>query len=1052
MPVNWILTSREFTDSYGVVSTAYKTNAGDSGTYEIEFEENILFSSSNQRPITSNPVLRSQNRLKFPDRISMLGFEIGYSVVLTRTNSNGSTVTATVTITDINYEQLTMQFSALLSPANQNLDLYNDTTVMTIYATNMREQLTVSLGFVPSTAGLRSNFIVDPLNPSPALGLRNSLIDGALSQVRFPTSGIAEGGSSTSGVSNPASGMFTTNVTIARLTNVNAYTRKWKLTFSTVQIGAYIPNFFDGTSGTFIRLYYDLGWKKLGNEENETITQWIEPSNTARFDKAYLNDSVNSSVLTAPTNELTYDSAVTNTITFSSTSSVIGMGAQYLPKDDAYFKNKSSSQTSLAMLLNSAGPLAIGTYLSAINPDGARFEIEITTLTYAANVHTVTYIFRYNNQAFINFMQGRSADDRNILVWFKVGNINHLVHNENIVKAPKTILNLEDYDAQATVFNTDKTSDTYNALSGLKCSIEDNVRLYGEFLVPKLLDYQNVKYEVIVAEIGNEDNNFVLQSNFFDLSNIQSLPNGALPLFALSQPAGLNLGDTATIFRNAILTRKGQNSDTTNEFLLTCLFPFLINWKYWLTQNNAFIVFNEERNQNWINYNNGTYLIYCRLSIETANSIFTSLYPINTIYDYDEAHTDTNEEWNGTTAIEYFVVSTGQQVNALINDELMRVKVTVNNDYAGTLSTVWGQMTIEPKESSPRWNISTNYNADTNLNNPFQPLSGQTRLKHTVVSGTEHTFEAIIDTDKLTGTEHKITLKFYNDVTPIEQNRSEFDVILTNFTQLQPIDEDDCIDCCDNFTVFANDNAINPTPDNAFRRDLTAMFFLLSGGDSVKFKVDYEGVNVTDDSGLTFPNQSNARYVQVDWDFAINTYGAGFYKLYIEYTSADFEVTEYLWGYYDLKHYTRETAEGFVNIKSYLNTNQSTQGINFTGVALIDSINVQGFFGNRDPRMEIDNNIYNTRLQTKVVRENLNEYTLTTNPVTKAYTRKLLDLHLLNENDCYITDYNTFNHEDYVNKRVIVSGVESPEYYEYSKYSKIIAKFEDKIKNSRSFY
>lgn len=179
----------------------------------------------------------------------------------------------------------------------------------------------------------------------------------------------------------------------------------------------------------------------------------------------------------------------------------------------------------------------------------------------------------------------------------------------------------------------------------------------------------------------------------------------------------------------------------------------------------------------------------------------------------------------------------------------------------------------------------------------------------------------------------------------------------------------------------------------------------------------------------------------------------GCYQAKIQYTPAfGGAVVELLWGTYELNEWSGQLAMNLVNIRSFFNSNQTNEGIDFTGSNLYDSINVGGFFGNRDPKTEIDNNIYNTRLQTKVTRENLNEYTLETEPILKDQTRKLLDLHLLSENDCWISDYNPFNHEDYKYKRVIVSSVESPEYYQYSKKSKIIAKFEDKIKNSRSFY
>lgn len=1050
MPIKQLPLSRTFTDDFGNTNPRYKANAGDKGTFTFQVTENIFIVSSASEPITSSSTLRAENKLRFPNLTSMLGFEVGQNVVLTKRVSSGATTTKTTTISDIDYTALTIQFASLLTPASANLDLYNDTTTMTVYSTDMRNQLVLSLGFSRSSQSNYSDRLVSPSNPEIFLSDRKSLIDGTLVQLSFDTSGMIVTDLENLVQTSTQSGHFEVSATIERLADVNAYTRQWEITITLIQIGALIQFPFNSSDSSFIKLYYDLSWLTIGNEEWATTTQWLDFSQTGWFNQPYLYDAFDSSVITMPTNPIYYNQAVTNTISFSSTSATIGLGALYVPSLDTYYKNKPNNQSELCMFLNSYGALAVGVYTSEIAPDGSFYEIEITALSYVANVHTVTFIFRYGNTEFIDFMESRAAIDRFFHIYFKVGNINHLIYLDNLVKAPKTIIDLTTKESTPALFKLDKTTDTYTASSGLICSIEDNAYLEQKFLMPKGTDYENAKYEIIVAEVGNLDNYFVLESYFFDLSQIGYINNGALATFTQSLPAGLNTGGDN--FTNALLSRKGGPLDTPTDFGLFARLPFLINWRYWLEQNNAFIVFDENRNRNWINYQDGTYQIYVKTSIETASIIYTNHYEIAKIYDYDETHTDAGQEWNGTTSIEYFIDSTGEQVGALINGELMRVKVTVNNIYAATTTTAWGQMTIETFEATPRWNISTNYNADSNVNNPFQPLLGQTRLLHTVVSGTEQTFEALIDTDKISGINHKITLKFYNDVTPIEQVRSEFDTVLTDKSSLTTLDENECIDCCDNFVVFANDSSINPSPDPNFRYDLTTMYYLLSGGDLVRFKGDLNGVNVFDVAGTTFPNQSNAKYVQVDWDSAINNFGAGTYKLYIEYTPAFGSVVELLWGYFDLIHYTREQAEGYVNIKSYFNTNQSVQGINFTGVTLIDSINVQGFFGNRDPRMEIDNNIYNTRLQTKVVRENINEYTLTTNPITKAYTRKLLDLHLLNENDCYITDYNVFNHEEYVNKRVIVSAVESPEYFSLSKYSKIIAKFEDKIKNSRSFY
>ena len=1050
MPIRQTIGTRLFTDQFGNSYTNYRANAGDKGIFSFDFTESIYTISSSSAPITSSATLRAEKKLRFPNYLSLLGFEIGQNVVLLKTASNGSTTTKVTTITDIDYSDLTIQFDSLLTPANANLDLYNDTATMQVYSTDMREQLDLSLGFGKSSEATFSDRLVSNISQ---LSYRKSLIDGTNVTLSYPTGTMIVTDVENLVQNSVKSGSFEVSATIERLANVNSYTRKWRLSFELVQIGGLAQIGFTSADSQFIRLYYDLEFKSLNNTENSTITQYLDGGLTGWYNSPFNSLPYNSTVINPVTNPLFYDDAVTNTITFESTSPVIALGAQYFPQTDEYYKIKPFSQSELCMLIDMDAPLAIGIYTSEVAPDGSFYEIEITALTYIANIHTVTFIFRNGNTAFSNFIDSRGDFDRIMYIYFKVGNINHLMYQFDLLKAVNPTINLTTLETTPALFKLDKNTDNYTASSGLICSIEDNVYLEQQFLLPKDATYLNSKFEIIVAEVGNLDNNFVLEGTFFDLSNFTPLVDGALPFSVqLNNPQGLNVQGLQ--FQNALFSRKGASPDTLTHFGITTRYPFLINWKYWLEQNNAFVVFDEERNKNWINYNDGTYQIYVKTTIETSSSFLANHYEIDTIYDYDQSHTDPNEEWNGTTAIEYIVDSTNEVVNALINGELMKVKVTVGNIYAGTSLSIWGQMTIEPTESTPRYSISTNHLADTNVNNPFLPLVGSTRLKHIVGSPTFHTFEALIDTEKLTGTNHKITFKFFNDVTPIEQNRKDFNVILTDKSNLTSSDSEEFdiygnkIDlCCLLQKVFAE-----TTFTATERNDVTAMWYLLTGGDSVAFELWKNDVLIETFTQSTFPNTSNARKAQVIWSEILTTFGAGCYQLRLNYNPAFGDDVYLNWGTYNLQEWSGTNAINLVNIRSKFDSNQTNEGIDFTGSTLCDSINVGGFFGNRDPKTEVDNNIYNTRLQSKITRENLNEYTLETEPIEKDYSRKLLDLHLLSENDCWISDYNPFNHEDYKYKRVIVSAVESPEYYQYSKKSKIIAKFEDKIKNSRSFY
>ena len=137
-------------------------------------------------------------------------------------------------------------------------------------------------------------------------------------------------------------------------------------------------------------------------------------------------------------------------------------------------------------------------------------------------------------------------------------------------------------------------------------------------------------------------------------------------------------------------------------------------------------------------------------------------------------------------------------------------------------------------------------------------------------------------------------------------------------------------------------------------------------------------------------------------------------------------------------------------MKSLFNSNQSIENIDFTNSKVIDTIRFAGYFGDRQPNTMVDNIIYSDRKMNKVVRENLNKYYLETKNLPINHIEQLIDLHLLSENEVYVSDYNFKNPvKYYLDYPCIVS--ESAE-IEYIDTTSLKCVFNDKIKNSRSYY
>lgn len=1051
-------------DSFGVLfpsSSTYQANAGDFTTITFNVSENIFFISNVIDIVTCSNLQFSQNKLEFPNYRVLNGFEVGQVVELKSVQDNGTTTIFTRTIISIDYSTNIVEFDGLFG-SFINFQYFDERNVLQIKTDETREDLYFNLNLTKSNTSDFINFCFSNIQNTyvgATSSYRASNVDGNI--LRFygaGTGSIAIGTNINLVQQGFLSGGFSTFVNIERLANINSYTREFKITIETTQIGCLLPFMFENNG--FIKLYTDFEWYTSNDTENPTVYAFnFANCKTGDFNEPFRNLglTINAEFISeVGVGHTPYydDLDNTYTITFDSTSPNINFGAMYVPNDETYFKNKYFNQSQLCMYINPDQQLALGTFTSEINPSGAGWEIEINSFSYVGNIHTVNYTIRKSNSQFETFIEGRELDDRNFIVWWQVGNLNLKTGNFAMTKSPKQVIDLNTYDFLPSVFRLDKTTITYPAellSDGAIVNLEDNIQLLKRLLLPKSMLYLSLKLEVIVAEIGNLSNNFVLENAFFDLSNVPTMLIGGLDItYNALQPITENMPTTAVNFRNIIVTRKGI-SDTLNEFGLTIQYPLIINWRYWLAQPNAFLIFEDDKTKNWLPYDNGTYQIFVKTTFETDSNFLVHHAPIKKIYDYNEIHTDGVEIWNGTQELKYFINSSNMEVPCFINNEIIRVQMIVNNTDVSTLSTIWGQFTIEKKESQPRYLCSTNYNLDNNVNSPFLAISGETRIKVTLINPLQSKFEILVDTNKVTELS-KLTFKYYNNSSTgnNEQFRTEYDVksLYFPFPTLEDdilAERDEC-DCCEHFEVFAH-----LIDSDSFKNDVTSAWQVkLEPTDTVEFRLYKDGQLVGIYTNINFPNQQNAVYCTIEWQQVLTDNGIGKFELKVNYIGV--LTQEYLYATYILAEYTEQNVKGLVRLKAIFNSNQTIQGINFTDAKVVDTLRVKGLFGKRDPKTEIKNLIHKERLVSKVTRENLNEYSFSTNPVDRKYSRKLLDLYFVSENEIFITDSNFFNHELYVEKALIVKEVQSPAYFDNSKLAVINCLFQDKYANQRSFY
>lgn len=256
--------------------------------------------------------------------------------------------------------------------------------------------------------------------------------------------------------------------------------------------------------------------------------------------------------------------------------------------------------------------------------------------------------------------------------------------------------------------------------------------------------------------------------------------------------------------------------------------------------------------------------------------------------------------------------------------------------------------------------------------------------------------------------------------------------------------------CCETFLVLAD-----PFDTDSWKNDINSAWIKLSDPtDQVEFKLYKDGTETSyQPTKFPFVNEANAFYSTINWRDVFLNEGIGCYTWKVEYSISGI-VSTFDWGVYNLKQYSVSNANQTARIRVKFNLIQAIEGINFTDSNVEDSLRFYGYIGERQPNMEIDNLIYQNRTMKSVIRQNLNEYTITTDPAMDDITRKLCDLYLLSENEMFISDYNIVNHSyRYQDLPVIVSNTPEINYIDTSQRKAILkCVVSDRAKNQRTYF
>lgn len=689
MPITII--NKDYINDYGTLPY-YKANAGDSTQVEITLLESIIVSSSIQSILSYNPSTKTITWSS--GNFLTEGFRVGDDILIEVTDSSGAVIassTVSINVCEPSYIIHSGTITWYDSTANENVSIkvsYKDTNIK-------RNGLYLDINHVENSAQ----------------GTEFSLIDGEITRLTFDVTGTTTG-SVVSGVQTGLkSGQFVVVGNIEDLTTYPNDIRKYKVTIGVVQSGIYDVTKFDFSN--CLKLYFKFNWQRtFGDPNNQYEYTLNDNADTGWFDEAF-NTGIIDATLVQGINELDYSLVNTGQIQIDSASSIIGFGASYVPTDEEYYKSQPYSQSELGMTNPTQSGTAPITLNGFANPDGANYQIVLSNPTIIGTVTTWDYEFTPNAQ-FIDFMDSRDDGDRLFYVWAKYGNVNLLLFQDQLTKQEKPGDPLQ-MVVHEFVDHSENITDTLTTQNGFTGNVEDDIAFIGKFIVPIGANIENVTAS-IEAYNSVSGESFTLQSVFFDFASVPQV-FGYYPINA-SQEVITTLPNTS-VKRDALLVRD-SSVDTTTEYGFRLYVPFLYRWEYWLAQSNANGEFYpDNQTKDWVPYGNTT---NWGLRFKVSGFIDGELSTFEddlTIKDYDS-------DANILQEIQLIRDVDSSLIDVVVEGELHRVVAThtLVNGYYYFSPELWGMITIEPTESSPRWICSTIVPFDNDVLNPLTPLNG----------------------------------------------------------------------------------------------------------------------------------------------------------------------------------------------------------------------------------------------------------------------------------------------------------------------------------------
>ena len=712
MPVQ--IFNKNYTDIFSNSLSYYKTNVGDPISLDLTLHASIRISSQTNPlflDLSTTPYYITSSSQSWIDE----GFRVGDTVTIDSFDALSSTPTTSFTATVVYVDNTTLGVNTILSWYDLALNQY---VVITV-TNRARATLEILLNHcLNSTAGL-------PF----------SLIDGESTRARFEDTDAMIVGDVISGIILVnQSGQFLKECTIERLANYATGIFAYTLNVQYINSGIYDSSSF--ATSNCLKTYLKMEWASLDGEPFAKTTSVLnESGDTGYFDQPY-NTGVVDAVLIQGVNQLDYAIPSTFDVIIDSASTDFAIGGAYQSTNTAYYKNRTFSQSNLAMIIESTIPTIGLEIASYVNEFGAKYQLTLNSITTVGTLNTLNITFT-PSILFTAFMDSVEDGDRLFKLWVKFGNLNLLVFESQLTKSPPVGGPLVPVQ-NIFIDHSDNTTESINSSLTYEANSEDDLAFCGKFMLEKGAIYDSITYKIEAFNTTTLES-FDLNNVFFNISTIP-------------QVGGIYILNQTQTVQNTLPTTSGKrvaslildpSLDTLTEYGIKVYFPFLLRWEYWLQQLNADADFYpNQQTKNWFNFNNlGDWSL--RLNIELVKDglgyVFT-----DTIRDKDY---DSNPDIYQT--IELYIDSSNTNVGIVTEGQLMRV-IGSHSLIGGQVwddATVWGQITVEPTESNPRFISSTVINYDYNPSNPLTPLVGEVGCKLTFPTPTLAKLECYFNPD-----------------------------------------------------------------------------------------------------------------------------------------------------------------------------------------------------------------------------------------------------------------------------------------------------------------